>query len=69
MEVLVLSMVDISLAKASTTRLLELDRSILAVVSSYSSGSTPVGGGGQEGFYCGGLVAWATLASLAMLAF
>lgn len=40
-------MVDISLAKASTTRLLELDRSILAVVSSYSSGSTP--GGGQTG--------------------
>lgn len=67
-EVLVLSMVDISLAKASTTRLLELDTSILAVVSSYSSGSTP-GGGRQEGFYCGGLVAWATLASLAMLAF
>lgn len=40
-----MSMVDISLAKASTTRLLELDRSILAVVSSYSSGSTPGGGG------------------------
>lgn len=40
-EVLVFSMVDMSRAKASTTRLLELARSSLAVVSSYSSGSTP----------------------------
>lgn len=40
-EVLVFSMVDIKRAKASATRLPELPGSSLAVVSSYSSGSTP----------------------------
>ncbi len=40
-EVLVFSMVDIRRAKASATRLPELPESSLAVVSSYSSGSTP----------------------------
>lgn len=40
-EVLVFSMVDIRRAKASATRLPELLGSSLAVVSSYSSGSTP----------------------------
>lgn len=41
MEVLVFSMVDMRRAKASATRLPELPGSSLAVVSSYSSGSTP----------------------------
>lgn len=40
-EVLVFSMVDIRRAKASATRLPEPPGSSLAVVSSYSSGSTP----------------------------
>lgn len=52
-EVLVLSMVDMSRAKASATRLLELDTSSVAVVSSYSSGSTPDRDRKQPGFYCG----------------
>lgn len=52
-EVLVFSMVDMSRAKASTTRLLELPRSSFAVVSSYSSGSTPDRDRKQTGFYCG----------------
>lgn len=49
-EVLVFSMVDMSRAKASTTRLLELARSSLAVVSSYSSGSTPDRTGNRQAF-------------------
>ena len=40
-EVLVFSMVDMRRAKASTTRLPEPVESSLAVVNSYSSGSTP----------------------------
>lgn len=52
MEVLVFSMVDMSRAKASTMRLLELLRSSFAVVSSYSSGSTPDRDRKQAGFYC-----------------
>lgn len=50
--VLVFSMVDMSRAKASTMRLLELLRSSFAVVSSYSSGSTPVRDRKRAGFYC-----------------
>lgn len=40
-EVLVFSMVDMSRAKASATRLLAPPGSSFAVVSSYSSGSSP----------------------------